>query len=87
MSQGVKAHRLLLFSGVVLSFSGQENHKRQAELMQILTANDGVYLDNLERPIKIMHILCSEDEETDKMHYARKFNQCGEANIHLIWEE
>ena len=56
-------------------------------MKRVLAANDGVYLENLERPVKITHILCSGGEETDKMRYARKFNQRGEANIHLIWEE
>jgi len=31
--------------------------------------------------------LCSGDEETEKMKYAEKFNQKGEANIKLVWEE
>jgi hypothetical protein len=50
-------------------------------------ANEGTYLKNLERPVKVTHLLCSGDEETDKMRYAEKFNSRGEAKIHLVWEE
>jgi DNA replication regulator DPB11 len=37
--------------------------------------------------VRVTHLLCSGDEETEKMHYARKFNERGEADIKLIWEE
>jgi hypothetical protein len=44
-------------------------------------------LKNLERPVRITHLLCSGDEETEKMKYAEKFNRQGEARIWLVWEE
>jgi len=37
--------------------------------------------------VRVTHLLCSGDEETEKMHYARKFNERGEAGIKLVWEE
>lgn len=52
-----------------------------------MTQNHGAYLQNLERPVKVTHLLCSGDEETEKMRYAEKFNSRGEAKIHLVWEE
>jgi DNA replication regulator DPB11 len=37
--------------------------------------------------VRVTHLLCSGDEETEKMHYAQKFNERGEADIKLVWEE
>ena len=37
--------------------------------------------------MRVTHLLCSGDEETEKMHYACKFNERGEADIKLVWEE
>jgi len=37
--------------------------------------------------VRVTHLLCSGNGETDKMHYARKFNERGEADIKLVWEE
>lgn len=85
--QSVSKYRLPVFSGVVLSLSGVEDVNRRAEINRRLTAQQGVYVKNLERPVKVTHLLCSGDVETDKMRYAAKFNQKGEANIHLVWEE
>lgn len=61
--------------------------KRRTEINKLVTRNGGVYLKALERPVKVTHLLCSGDEQTDKMHYARKFTKAGEANIQLVWEE
>ena len=47
----------------------------------------GVYVKDIERPVRVTHLLCAGDQETDKMKYARKFNQRGEASIKLVWEE
>ncbi|KAM6504048.1 hypothetical protein JOM56_000991 [Amanita muscaria] len=85
--ESMKAHRLLTFSGVALSFSGITDLKFREDVIRNLADHDGIYLENLERPVRITHILCSGDEETDKIRYARKFNQRGEANILLVWEE
>lgn len=41
----------------------------------------------IERPVKVTHLLCSGDDVTDKMKYAEKFNQRGESDIKLVWEE
>jgi hypothetical protein len=37
--------------------------------------------------VKVTHLLCLGDEETDKMKYAEKFNKQREAKIWLVWEE
>lgn len=76
-----------IFSGVVLCPSGINDILRRTQINKILTQHQGTYLKNLERPVKVTHLLCSGDEETDKMRYAEKFNSRKEANIHLVWEE
>ncbi|KAH7884859.1 hypothetical protein F5I97DRAFT_1892879 [Phlebopus sp. FC_14] len=83
----ISNHRLPIFSGVILSLSGIEDIARRTEINRIVTAQQGTYVKNLERPVKVTHLLCSGDTETDKMRYAEKFNKRGEANIHLVWEE
>lgn len=52
-----------------------------------MTQQGGKYVKNIERPVRVTHLLCSGDEETEKMHYACKFNERGEADIKLVWEE
>ena len=37
-----------------------------------------MYIAKLERPVKVTHLLCSGDEETDKMCYAE---------TQLVWQE
>jgi len=60
---------------------------RRTQINKLLTHLGGTYVKNLERPVKVTHLLCSGDEETDKMRYAEKFNKRGEAQIWLVWEE
>lgn len=86
-SQTTSKHRLPIFSGVVLSLSGVEDVHRRTEINRLVTAHQGTYLKNLERPVRVTHLLCSGDTETDKMKYAEKFNKRKEAHIHLVWEE
>ncbi|KDR78628.1 hypothetical protein GALMADRAFT_223890 [Galerina marginata CBS 339.88] len=85
--KSVEQHRLPVFSGVVVCPSGITDITRRTQISKIVTANDGEYLKSLERPVRVTHLLCSGDEETDKMRYAEKFNSRGEAKIHLVWEE
>ncbi len=86
-SQSVSQHRLPIFPGVVLSLSGIVDLATQLEIRKRLQENNGVFAEEVLRPVKVTHLLCSGDEETDKMKYAEKFNQRREANIQLVWEE
>jgi DNA replication regulator DPB11 len=85
--QSVKTHRLPIFSGVTLCVSGIEDISLRTKINKLVTSQGGKYAKALERPIKVTHLLCSGDTQTDKMRYAQKFNQAGEANIYLVWEE
>ena len=85
--QSVEKHRLPIFSNVILCPSGISDITRRTQINKLLTRHGGAYLKSLERPVKVTHLLCSGDEETEKMVYAEKFNQRGEAKIHLVWEE
>ncbi|GBE88429.1 hypothetical protein SCP_1302440 [Sparassis crispa] len=89
LAESIEEHRLPLFEGVILSLSGIEEVDRRTEINRLLRGQGGVYVKNLERPVKVTHLLCSskQEEVTEKMRYAEKFNQRGEANIHLVWEE
>lgn len=81
------AHCLPIFSGIVLCLSGITDMERRVKINKLVSKHGGVYVKNLERPVKVTHLLCSGDEETDKMRYAVKFNNRKEAVIHLIWED
>ncbi|KAK7053729.1 hypothetical protein R3P38DRAFT_2851788 [Favolaschia claudopus] len=85
----VTAHRLPVFSGVTLCISGISEIVRRTEINKLVTAHGGTYVKALERPVRVTHLLCAGEEETDKMRYAEKFNRAGEANppIQLVWEE
>lgn len=87
--QSEERHRLPIFSGVILSISGIENVQRRTQINRLVTQHGGAYVKNLERPVKVTHLLCSStnEEVTEKMKYAEKFNQRREAKIRLVWEE
>ncbi|KAA1467213.1 hypothetical protein DENSPDRAFT_832209 [Dentipellis sp. KUC8613] len=89
LQESVAEHRLPIFSDVVLCLSGIEDMERRTEINRIVTAQQGSYVKVIERPVRVTHLLCSGDgeSETDKMRYARKFNERGEAKIWLVWEE
>ncbi|KAG5721488.1 S-M checkpoint control protein rad4 [Termitomyces sp. T112] len=83
----ISKYRLPIFSDVVICPSGIDEIVRRTQINKLVTEHGGVYLKNLERPVRVTHLLCSGDQETDKMKYAKKFNSRGEANVHLVWEE
>ncbi|KAI9442471.1 hypothetical protein H4582DRAFT_1284064 [Lactarius indigo] len=83
----VEEHRLPTFSGITLCVSGIEDLDRRTSINRTVTQHCGKYAKNIERPVRVTHLLCSGNDETDKMRYARKFNERGEANIKLVWEE
>ncbi|OBZ72552.1 hypothetical protein A0H81_07422 [Grifola frondosa] len=87
--ESIERHRLPVFSGVVLTVSGIEDVERRIEINRKLTREGGTYTKNLERPVRVTHLLCASTmgEVSEKMKYAEKFNQKGEANIHIIWED
>ncbi|KAH8995665.1 hypothetical protein EDB92DRAFT_1943153 [Lactarius akahatsu] len=83
----VEEHRLPTFSGITLCVSGIEDLDRRTTINRTITEHRGKYAKTIERPVRVTHLLCSGDDETDKMRYARKFNERGEADIKLVWEE
>jgi DNA replication regulator DPB11 len=85
--QSVLRYRLPVFSSVTLSLSGIDDLSRRTKINKLLVQQGGTYLKNLERPVRVTHLLCAGDEQTEKMRYAEKFNRSGEAHIHLVWEE
>ena len=87
MCQSVEGHCLPVFSGVVVCPSGITDITRRTEICKLVTAHQGSYAPKLERPVKVTHLLCSGDEETDKLRLATKFKTRGEADIQLVWEE
>ncbi|KAJ7699622.1 hypothetical protein B0H17DRAFT_977678, partial [Mycena rosella] len=89
LAQSVAAHRLPVFSGVTLCISGITDIVRRTQINKALTTRGGTYVKALERPVRVTHLLCAGDAETDKMRYADKFNRAGEADppIQLVWEE
>ncbi|KAJ7802410.1 hypothetical protein B0H14DRAFT_2892247 [Mycena olivaceomarginata] len=88
LAQSVASHRLPVFSGVTLCTSGISIVHR-TKINKLLTAAGGTYVKALERPVRVTHLLCTGDAETDEMRYAQKFNVTGEADppIQLVWEE
>ncbi|KAF8193425.1 hypothetical protein BJ912DRAFT_241190 [Pholiota molesta] len=85
--KSVEQHRLPIFSGVIVCPSGITDITRRTQINKLVRQHDGAYLKDLERPVRVTHLLCSGDEDTEKMRYAEKFNARGEAKIHLVWEE
>jgi len=71
----------------VVAVSSIGDADRENQINRLVTHNKGIFVKNIERPVKVTHLLCSGDEKTEKMKYAEKFNEKGEANIKLVWEE
>ncbi|KAL1664337.1 hypothetical protein GGF50DRAFT_115162 [Schizophyllum commune] len=82
-------HQHPIFAGVVVCVSGIDDIDRRVEINKLVNAHGGSFRKELQRPVDVTHLLCSGDvsEPTDKIHYAEKFNQRGETNIKLVWEE
>ncbi|THH28236.1 hypothetical protein EUX98_g5958 [Antrodiella citrinella] len=103
LRDSVARHRLPIFNDVVITVSGISSVERRMEINKLVSKNGGTYVKNLERPVKVTHLVCSREddgtvdkenmnepwtsEKTDKMIYAQKFNERREANIHIVWEE
>ena len=87
--QSVKQYRLPPFAGVVLCVSGIEDVNRRMEINREVTKGGGVYVKQIERPVRVTHLLCANtsDGESEKVRYAEKFNRMGEANIQIVWED
>ncbi|KAG1735309.1 uncharacterized protein EDB91DRAFT_1144813 [Suillus paluster] len=87
LAETVSGYRLAIFSGVTLSLSGIDDLEQRASINRALTKHGGSYVKAIERPVKVTHLLCAGDNETEKMRYADKFNKRGEAKIYVVWEE
>ncbi|EKM57882.1 uncharacterized protein PHACADRAFT_26455 [Phanerochaete carnosa HHB-10118-sp] len=89
LEESVRAHRLPIFSGIVLCVSGIEDVARRTEINRLVTSQGGAYVKNIERPVRVTHLLCatSIEQPSEKMQYATKFNARKEADIHIIWEQ
>ncbi|VDB87304.1 unnamed protein product, partial [Peniophora sp. CBMAI 1063] len=85
--ESIEEHRLPPFTSIILCLSGFTSLDQRTEINRLVTKHGGAYVKELRRPVKVTHLLCTGEEETDKMRYARRFNQAGEANIKLVWEE
>lgn len=85
--QSITSYRLPVFSELVIALSGVDDTDRQKQINRLVTHNKGIFVENIERPVKVTHLLCSGDEKTEKIKYAEKFNVSGEAQIKLVWEE
>ena len=89
LPQSVRAHRLPIFSGVVLCVSGIDDVARRTQINRLVSAQGGAYVKNIERPVRVTHLLCAHgiDPPSEKMLYAAKFNARKEADIHIVWEQ
>lgn len=85
--QSIEGHRLPVFSDVVVCVSGIPELERRADIRRIVERQGGAYVKAIERPVRVTHLLCSGDEESDKIRYAEKFIMRGEAQIHMVWED
>ncbi|KAI0695513.1 hypothetical protein C8T65DRAFT_698690 [Cerioporus squamosus] len=85
----IKQHRLPPFTGVVLCVSGIEDVSKRMQINHEVTKAGGMYVKQLERPVKVTHLLCANtcEGESEKVRYAQKFNEKGEARIRIVWED
>ncbi|KAJ7291182.1 BRCT domain-containing protein [Mycena rebaudengoi] len=86
--QSIASHRVPIFSNITVCVSGISSILRRTQINKVVIAHGGTYVAALERPVRITHLLCG-DEETDAVQYVEKFNRTGEADPHIqvVWEE
>ncbi|KAI0750029.1 hypothetical protein C8Q80DRAFT_1102390 [Daedaleopsis nitida] len=89
VQESVRQHRLPTFLGVILCVSGMDDVSRRLEINRELSRLGGTYVKQIERPVKVTHLLCgnTSEGESEKVHYAQKFNSMGEASIKIVWED
>ncbi|KAI0353702.1 hypothetical protein OH77DRAFT_1505190 [Trametes cingulata] len=89
VDESIRQYRLPPFSGVVLCVSGIEDVNRRMEINREVTKGGGTYVKQIERPVRVTHLLCANtsEGESEKVRYAEKFNRVGEARIHIVWED
>ncbi|KAI0648707.1 hypothetical protein C8Q79DRAFT_1007282 [Trametes meyenii] len=89
VAESIEQYRLPPFAGVVLCVSGIEDVNRRMEINREVTQGGGTYVKQIERPVRVTHLLCANTSEgqSDKVRYADKFNRVGEAQIHIVWED
>ncbi|GJE85651.1 BRCT domain-containing protein [Phanerochaete sordida] len=89
LEESVRDYRLPVFEGVVLCVSGIEDVAKRTEINRIVTTQGGSYVKNIERPVRVTHLICAPgaDEPSEKMLYAAKFNARKEADICIVWEQ
>ncbi|KAI0363605.1 hypothetical protein BV20DRAFT_1031089 [Pilatotrama ljubarskyi] len=89
VDESMRQYRLPPFSGVVLCVSGIEDVNRRMEINREVTKGGGMYVKQIERPVRVTHLLCANtsEGESEKVRYAEKFNRVGEARIHIVWED
>ncbi|OJT01769.1 DNA topoisomerase 2-binding protein 1 [Trametes pubescens] len=89
VAESIEEFRLPPFTGVVLCVSGIEDVNLRMEINRKVTKGGGVYVKQIERPVRVTHLLCANTSEADseKVRYADKFNRLGEARIHIVWED
>ena len=71
----------------MVALSGIDDADRENQINRLVTYNKGIFVKSIERPVSVTHLLCSGDENTEKVKCAEKFNKKGEADIKLVWEE
>ncbi|KAI0636255.1 hypothetical protein C8Q77DRAFT_1102527 [Trametes polyzona] len=89
VAESIEQYRLPPFAGVVLCVSGIEDVNRRMEINRKVTQGGGTYVKQIERPVRVTHLLCANtcEGESEKVRYAEKFNRLGEARIHIVWED
>ncbi|KAI0763303.1 hypothetical protein BD413DRAFT_211081 [Trametes elegans] len=89
VKQSVERYRLPPFNGIVLCITGIKEMHRRTEISSKVVAGGGKYVREIERPVRVTHLLCGNliEGNSEKVHYAEKFNRLGEARIHIVWED
>ncbi|KAF7313236.1 hypothetical protein MKEN_01010300 [Mycena kentingensis (nom. inval.)] len=87
LDESIIRHRLPIFSDVVLCISTIPSNRRK-NMLDALVENGGAYVDAIQRPVRVTHLLVGgQGEESEEKLQAEKFNATREAAIMLVWEE
>ncbi|CAL1715793.1 unnamed protein product [Somion occarium] len=53
-----RIHRLPIFSNVTLAVTGFEDIPKRTEIHRLVVQHGGTYVKNIERPVRVTHLLC-----------------------------
>ncbi|KAK7678565.1 hypothetical protein QCA50_018437 [Cerrena zonata] len=78
LQESIRIHKLPVFSNITISITGFNDISKRTEMHKLLTQNGGTYVKNIERPVKVTHLVCFNSIRGNSSEAAEYNNSTGE---------